>query len=148
MKKTELRRILKPLVQECVRETLLEEGLLSNIISEVVKGTSPLLREAKANTSESNNEIFKKQKMLEQQRQELLEEKQRRIKEQKIKVLNATGFENDIFEGVEPLSQGGSTDSSQQISSRGALSGVDPKDSGVDISGIMAVANRNWKDLI
>ena len=134
-----------PLVKECVRETLLEEGLLSNIISEVVRGVSPVIQETKTRKHEPNNEISKQQKMLEQQRQGLQEEKRRRLKEQKIKILNATGFGNEIFEGVKPLSQGGSVSGTPQA---GALVGVDPADAGVDISGIMAVANRDWKDLV
>ena len=38
MKKTELKEIIKPLVKECIQEVLIEEGLLSNVVSEVVKG--------------------------------------------------------------------------------------------------------------
>ena len=38
MKKSELKRILKPIVRECIKDVLLEEGLLSNIVSEVTKG--------------------------------------------------------------------------------------------------------------
>ena len=30
--------MIKPLVKECVQETLLSEGLLSNIVSEVAQG--------------------------------------------------------------------------------------------------------------
>ena len=60
-------------------------------------------------------------------------------------MLNATGFGNEIFEGVKPLPQGGSVSNTPQA---GALVDVDPADAGVDISGIMAVANRDWKDLV
>ena len=38
MKKTDLKQILKPIVKECITEILIEEGLLSNVISEVAKG--------------------------------------------------------------------------------------------------------------
>ena len=38
MKKTELKQLIKPLVKECIHEVLLEEGLLSNVVSEVAKG--------------------------------------------------------------------------------------------------------------
>ena len=38
MKKSELKKILKPLVHECIKESLLEDGLISGIIAEVVKG--------------------------------------------------------------------------------------------------------------
>ena len=92
MKKSDLRRLLKPLVKECVRETLLDEGLLSTIVSEVVRGVSPVLVEAQTSQQRPDNKISKQQTMLEQQRRELEEEKRRRLKEQKIKMLNATGF--------------------------------------------------------
>ena len=38
MKKSELKKLIKPLVKECINEVLLEEGLLSNVVSEVAKG--------------------------------------------------------------------------------------------------------------
>ena len=38
MKKSDLKKIIKPLVKECIHEVLLEEGLLSNVVSEVAKG--------------------------------------------------------------------------------------------------------------
>ena len=38
MKKNDLKQLIKPLVKECIHEVLLEEGLLSNIVSEVASG--------------------------------------------------------------------------------------------------------------
>ena len=38
MKKTDLKQLIKPLVKECIHEVLIEEGLLSNVVSEVAKG--------------------------------------------------------------------------------------------------------------
>ena len=38
MNKNELRKVLKPLIKQAVREVILEEGLLSNIVAEVAKG--------------------------------------------------------------------------------------------------------------
>ena len=37
MKKEDLKKFLKPIIQECIKEMLLEEGVLSNIIKEVNK---------------------------------------------------------------------------------------------------------------
>ena len=50
MKKSELKKALKPIVKECVREMLVEEGFLSGIVSEVVKGlsTAPLVESRQA----------------------------------------------------------------------------------------------------
>ena len=38
MKKNELKRLIKPVVKECIHEVLLESGLLTNIVSEVAQG--------------------------------------------------------------------------------------------------------------
>ena len=40
MNKNELKKILRPLIKECIKEVIFEEGTLSTIISEVVKGTA------------------------------------------------------------------------------------------------------------
>ena len=47
MKKSDLKKLIKPLVKECIHEVLLEEGLLSNVVSEVAKGlnTAPVITE-------------------------------------------------------------------------------------------------------
>ena len=38
MKKADLKKLIKPLVKECIHEVLIEEGVLSNVVSEVAKG--------------------------------------------------------------------------------------------------------------
>ena len=38
MNKADLKKIIKPVVKECIHEVLLEEGLLSNVVAEVAKG--------------------------------------------------------------------------------------------------------------
>ena len=38
MKRSELKKLIKPIVRECVQETILNDGLLSNIVSEVAQG--------------------------------------------------------------------------------------------------------------
>tara|TARA_R100000152_G_C6765545_1_gene190363 strand:+ start:508 stop:939 length:432 start_codon:yes stop_codon:yes gene_type:complete len=143
MKKTELRKMLKPLVRQCVKEVLLEEGVLSNIVSEVVTGFSPMLVENK--TTNQTSETSQQELLLQQQRAELEEEKRRMMKEHKRKLLDATGFGSEIFEGVQPLSKGGAVD---EPASTGALAGVDPSDPGVDISGIMALSGKKWNKLV
>ena len=47
MKKSDLKELIKPLVKECIHEVLLEEGLLSNVVSEVAKGlhSGPIITE-------------------------------------------------------------------------------------------------------
>jgi phage antirepressor YoqD-like protein len=145
MKKTELKKVLKPLVAQCVREVLLEEGLLSNIVSEVATGLSPLLVENKNIYEVRNNKPSETQKHLELERAEVEEERRRLMKEHRRKILDATGLGKEIFEGVEPLNKGGSIN---ETVPNGALAGVSPEDPGVDISGIMALGAHKWNKLI
>jgi hypothetical protein len=146
MKKSQLKQLLKPIVKECIQESLLEGGVLSNIIAEVTKGLQPLV-ETKTPTTKSPQLLQQQQKELQEQKRELEEERRQQMKEQKRKLLNATGLPSNVFEGVDPLATGGNADSPQDAAA-GALSGVDPKDPGVDISGIMAIGGRNWGKMI
>jgi len=139
MKKSQLKRVIKPIVEECITEVLLEKGLLSNIISEVVKGIQPIQQPiVQQRTVPQDN------KLMEQQRQELQQQKYEMMKEQKRKLLNAAGFGVDVFKGTQPIEEAADPSNGQA----GALSGVAPSDPGVDIAGIMAIANRDWSKMI
>jgi len=139
MKKSQLKRVIKPIVEECINEVLLEKGLLSSIISEVVKGIQPLQQ-----SPIQQRPVMQENKLLQQQRQELQEQKYEMMKEQKRKLLDAAGFGVDVFNGTEPIEEAADPSNGQA----GALSGVAPSDPGVDIAGIMAVANRDWSKMI
>lgn len=134
MKKNELKKILKPLVKECIRESLYEEGLLKNIVSQVVEGysagVSPIV-EKKAVAKPVNmkkNEDTSKMKA--------------KLDETKKKMLSAIGASSyggvDVFQGTTPAPTEG--DSYGNV-----MEGVSPNDPGVDIS---AIFNQNWSKLI
>jgi len=144
MKKSQLKQLLKPIIKECINEALIEQGLLSNIISEVVKGLQPIqtIVEAKQPISQVN------QKEVEIKRMEALAEQQRSLKEQKRKLLDAAGFDTDVFAGTSPIQGGITTAQEPGEPNAGALSGVAPDDSGVDISGIMALGGKQWRKMI
>ena len=140
MKKSDLKKILKPLVKECIQEAFLEEGLLSNIIAEVVRGLGtgqqPIVEQR-----QNNDEINKMQ----------LQEKKKRsqkINETRQKMLDAIGNSSyngvDLFEGTTPLGRSGSPGEAQQA--QGALSDVAPGDAGIDISNLMGNIST-WKQL-
>ena len=38
MKVSELKRIIQPMIKDCIREVLLEEGMLSRIVKETAEG--------------------------------------------------------------------------------------------------------------
>ena len=139
MKKSQLKRVIKPIVEECINEVLLEKGLLSSIISEVVKGIQPLQQ-----SPVQQRPVMQENKLMQQQRQELQEQKYEMMKEQKRKLLDAAGFGVDVFSGTQPIEEAADPSNGQA----GALSGVSPNDAGVDIAGIMAVANRDWSKMI
>lgn len=135
MKKNELKTMLKPLIKECIKECIFEEGVLSGIITEVAKGMAGQRIVAEGLTIESKTnapdpeELQKKSEVLESQRQD------------RIKKLNETmSFGNvDVFEGTKEIIPEGNNHS--------PLAGTAPGDAGVDISGILKIANGKWKHL-
>jgi len=140
MKKSQLKHVIKPIVKQCLNELLIEQGLLSNIISEVVKGIQPIQQQP----TQQPLAVVEHQKLLQQQRMELQEQRQQMIKENKRKLLDAAGFGVDVFKGTSPIQE--ASDPSNGKAS--ALSGIDSSDPGVDINGIMALANRDWSKMI
>ena len=136
MKKSELKNIIKPLVKECITEALIEEGLLSNVISEVMKGMSPVITEV-APVPERTPVM-----------QEARRERTSQAKENRKKLLDAIGKDSyggvDLFEGTSPAPAQRSPES--QASS--PLGGVAPGDPGVDISGILGLGAHKWKALM
>ena len=142
MKKSQLKSLLKPLVKECVKEALIEQGVLSSIIAEVVQGLQPM----QPPRLEQPHAAAAQQEQLEAEKRESREVQQRQLKEQRRKLLDATGFQTNIFEDVTPMRSGGSASPSPAGST--PLSGVEPDDAGIDINGIMAVANRDWSKMI
>jgi len=137
MKKSEFKQMIK----ESVKEVLIEEGVLKNVISEVVKAVG----QSQVTQSPSPEQLS----FTQQASQEAAENKIKQLAETRKKMLDAIGKDSyggvDIFEGTSPLKKGGTAGSSPTPSS--ALEGVDPSDSGVDISGFLG-ASTAWKELL
>lgn len=141
MKKSDLKKLIKPIVEECVKEIILEkQGLLSNIVSEVAQGLNPApqsIVEQKQAPQIDNKAIA-----------EEAEARRKKALETKRKMLDAIGQSSyngvDLFEGTTPMGTGG--DPNAETQAQGPLSGVDPNDSGIDISGLMANVGT-WKTL-
>jgi len=132
MKKNELKKILKPLIKECIKEVIFEEGALSTIINEVMKGTSGPQRIVETEQPKQN---FVKQ-----------EKKMQEAKERKRKLLDSIGKDAyngvNLFEGTTPTS----APSSGQ--GQGPLDSVAPNDPGVDISSIFSGQSAKiWQKL-
>ena len=139
MKRTELKKLIKPLVKECVQETILNDGLLSNIVSEVMQGMGNqfLVENKEQIVPEHSNENSVRLEQLKERQQETHK-----------RLLDEIGKESyngvNLFEGTTPIRDNGQPSATSQAS---ALSGQDPEDAGVDISGIVALGGKNWKAL-
>ena len=136
MKKSELKNIIK----DCVKEVLFEDGVLSDLIAEVAYG----ITKAQGQLLEENRATDQRAKKLEEStRLQKEQDRSQRLLETKKKMLNAIGSERmkNAFEGTEPLR------SSPQQSNHSPLSGKDPRDAGVDISGLFGLAGQKWQQL-
>lgn len=136
MKRAELKKIIRPMVKECVQEVLLESGLLSNIVSEVAKGLGgQVISEQKkvaAPIVEQPNIVAAKSQALKEQRQKLLDE------------IGRDAFNGvDLFEGTKPAAA-----ELSEMQAASPLATTAPGDPGVDISGIVALGGKNWKALM
>lgn len=117
MNKKELKKMLKPLIKECIKECIFEEGVLSGIIKEVAQGVGgSVVVESKSSNQKTTDQHIKAER-LEQERQE------------KIKRLNESTSFGNVFKNTKPIPEG-STDNSNP---------------GVDISGILNLAQDKWK---
>lgn len=135
MNKSDLKKLIKPIVKECINEVLLEEGVLSSVVSEVAIGLqgntitesrpAPVVQ-TQAKTQRKNAETTKK------------------IQEHRKKMMDAIGSDAyngvDLFEGTTPMSPQETTQSKP-----GSVDLGSPGDSGVDISSIVGGASQIWK---
>lgn len=130
MNRAELKKVLKPLIKECIKEVIFEQGTLSGIITEVVQGLQGV----------PPKEIPEKKSVKSSEPSEALLQARKSLQETKRSLQNSTGLKG-IFEGTTPMRQ------SSGPSQHGALRDQDPGDEGVDISGIMKVAGGSWDQL-
>ena len=136
MNKNELKKILKPLIKQCIKEVIFEDGTLSNIVSEVAKGlgTTSVISETttkrKVNLESDADAMARRQKQ-----QAILEERKKHM----LDSIGKTAYNGvDLFEGTTPAP-------AQSDQGRGPLSGVDPRDPGVDLSSF--ASSGMWKKL-
>ena len=127
MKKTDLKKLIKPLVKECIHEVLLEEGLLSNVVSEVAKGlnTAPVITEQVEQAPAPKP-------------------RKRDYSADRRKLMDAIG--NDAYNGVN-LFEGTTPAPAQQEQSAGSVDMGDPNDAGVDIGSILGQSSKIWESM-
>ena len=124
MKKNELKKILNPLIKECIKEVIFEEGTLSTIISEVMKGTSSSQQIVETTTQQPKQNFARQEKKLQE------------AKERKRKLLDSIG--RDAYNGVNLFEGTTPTPAPSSGQGQGPLDGVAPSDPGVDISNIFS----------
>ena len=136
MKKSDLKELIKPLVKECIHEVLIEEGLLSNVVSEVAKGMQGNL--VTETTTKPTEKLFNDEMKMNRRNSD----GKKKIEEHRRKLMEAMGRDAyngvDIFEGVEPMA-------AQREIAAGSVDLGHPSDAGVDISSILGQASQVWK---
>jgi len=142
MNKTQLKALIKPVVKECIQEVLIEEGLLTEVVSQVAAGMNqqPIVENKQ---KKKDNNLFNEDLQMKRKTQEV----NQKLQEHRKKLLDSIGKDAyngvDLFEGTEPMKQAGTPGASH----RPSVLGDDPSDSGVDISSLMGQASKVWQAL-
>ena len=133
-------------MKECINEAILESGLLSSVISEVVKGLgAPALNEGK-NNDRATAAQEEKNKIIVEQKIKLNNEKLAQTRKKLLSSINKDAYGGvDLFEGTTPINGSGST---KAPSASGPLYDVAPNDPGVYISGILSIGGDKWSKLV
>ena len=136
MDKKELQKSLKPIVKECIKEVLFEEGVLSTIVSEIAVGLG------------ANQQVIAepvRQQAPQRDRTEEVAAMKQKMAETRNGLMEAIGKDAyggiDLFEGTTPTPGGG------QGTQHSPLSGQDPNDPGVDISSLVNMKGAVWNKL-
>ena len=138
MNKTELLNTLRPLVKKLVKETMQEE--LSTVISEIVKQTSSVQIVEQKQQPVINRQLQEERAA---EKQKLIEERRKRLEE----VTKGAYGGINLFEGTTPAPAPRDTSGTKGAESVASpLAGVDPSDSGVDISGLLRMTG-GWKQI-
>ena len=130
MKKEDLKKAIKPLVKECINEILIEEGLLSNVVSEVARGLQPVpITEAAPTPAPSMSEqAAKTREQISAQRKRLIDS------------IGSDAYNGvNLFENTTPLTQ-------REVAAPrpGTVDLGNESDAGVDISSLVGNASKVW----
>ena len=140
MKVSEFKKVIKPLIKECIKEVMIEDDMFTNIMVGVISEMKVLQPQSKPQSRPRDNSL-----MLEQKQDRLEADRQRRIKLMNERANLMVGGVN-VFEGVEPLTESQARGDSG-MAAPGSLTGIDPSDAGVNISGLVNLAGGRWNRL-
>ena len=103
MNKAQLKKLIKPVVKECIQEVLIEEGLLTEVVSQVAAG---MTRQPIVENKKSKDNLFNEDLQMKRKTQEV----NQKLQEHRKKLLDSIGQDAyngvDLFEGTEPMKQG------------------------------------------
>ena len=142
MNKAQLKKLIKPVVKECIQEVLIEEGLLTEVVAQVASGMSrqPIVENK---PKKRKNKLFNEDLQMQRKSREA----NKKLQEHRRKLLDSIGGDAyngvDLFEGTEPLRNTGTPSEAHKQS----VLGDNPNDAGVDISSIMGNAGKIWQAL-
>mgnify|MGYP003147888495 FL=1 len=142
MNKTQLKKLIKPVVKECIQEVLIEEGLLTEVVAQVASGMSqqPIVENK---PKKRNDKLFNEDLQMQRKSREA----NKKLQEHRKKLLDSIGGDAyngvDLFEGTEPMRES----ATPGATNRPSVLGDDPTDAGVDISSIMGNAGKIWQAL-
>ena len=130
LKIEELKKLLKPLIRDLIKEVILEEkGVLSHIIKESLS-MSPQI--------DTKSIPFVEERQVQKQNQVVSQKEKQKIQEVKKKLLDTVGKSAyngiDIFENTTPLSTGGNLEN--VTAPQSALSIYSPDDPGIPVDKI------------
>ena len=140
MNKAQLKKLIKPVVKECIQEVLIEEGLLTEVVSQVTAGLTkqPIVENTPKKTTDN---LFNEDLQMQRKSRET----NKKLQEHRRKLLDSIGSDAyngvDLFEGTEPMRQSGTPGQAHKPS----VLGDDPSDAGVDISSLLGNASKVWQ---
>lgn len=140
MNKAQLKKLIKPVVKECIQEVLIEEGLLTEVVSQVAAGmaSQPIVENTQ---KKKDDNLFNEDLQMRRKSQEV----NSKLLEHRKKLLDSIGRDAfngvDLFEGTEPTKSSPSPGNAH----RPSVLGDDPSDAGVDISSLMGQAGKIWQ---
>ena len=140
MNKAQLKKLIKPVVKECIQEVLIEEGLLTEVVSQVAAGmtSQPIVENTQ---KKKDDNLFNEDLQMRRKSQEV----NSKLLEHRKKLLDSIGRDAfngvDLFEGTAPTKSSPSPGNSH----RPSVLGDDPSDAGVDISSLMGQAGKVWQ---
>ena len=138
MNLNDLKKTLRPLVKQLVKETMQEE--LTTVISEIIKQTSSAQIVEQKQQPVINRQLQEERTA---EKQKLIEERRKRLEE----VTKGAYGGINLFEGTTPAPAPrdvSGTKGAESVAS--PLAGVDPSDSGVDISSLLRMTG-GWRQI-